>query len=81
MGDELQESGASGRVQAVSLGESGDCVEMKLMNPARHVQSIFELTALYSVFDIWSCGDLAALLSGVAKPTYIHEPLADYAAM
>ena len=44
--------------------------ELKLVNPAGHVKEILQLTGLYSVLDIWSCEDLAALLSDVAKPAY-----------
>lgn len=59
---------------------SDNDIEMKLMNPPRRVQEILELTGLQSVFDIWSCENLAALLSGVTKPAYIHEPQAERAA-
>jgi len=48
-------------------------IEMKLMNPGKQVQEVLELTTLHAVLDIWSCEDLASLLSGAARPAYFEE--------
>ena len=56
-------------------------MEMKLMNPAKRVQEILELTNLQSVLATWSCEDLASLLSGAARPAHVDEPQAGRAAL
>ncbi len=48
-------------------------IEMRLMDPAKRVQEILELTNLQSVLATWSCEDLASLLSGAARPAHVDE--------
>jgi anti-anti-sigma factor len=56
-------------------------MELKLMNPARQVQEVLEITNLHSVLDTWYCEDLASLLSGVPSRAYVDEPQADRAVL
>lgn len=73
--DAIEAIDGSGVGLLVSLHNwtSDSHMEMKLMSPPRHLQEILELTGLQSVFDTWSCEDLAALLSDMAKPACTHQ--------